>query len=332
LEEARVRDAGMEELRTCSLNIDAAADIESFIDKYKGRKVTSIQKRMPPISIEAYELPVISALYPLEAEEKVKLDKMIQKEADQRQSWRAEMNALLDKAWVGVALSGSTYLTFNLMIKERVGRRIWVKCMNQRRADGCYVLEDPGFQMVGELMLALLNEVSARQCERSKDFTTAKHCIILSQTFHCEATDSHDKLYLQNVIEHHSLWREIQFWEKVIHDGIDAEVKQHQHFGLGKDDVGEEADARLKLIVFGQVSSYIHVMMTFSLQTGFIEDLVRSYADKFDLDKHDLRTLMTPFMPATPEAGMAPNWLDIEGRTQLAFSYSADDSPNDKSS
>jgi hypothetical protein len=191
-----------------------------------------------------------------------------------------------------------------------------------------FVLGDAGFQVIGQLMMALLNEVRSRQCERSKDYTSAKNCIILSQTFHCEATNTHDKFYLQHAIQGHSLWREIEFWEKAIQSGIEEEVKQHQQYGLGTDDVGSEAETRLKCIVFGQVSSYIHVMMTFSLQAKFIEDLVRNYAEKFDLDRHDLSTLMTPFMPPSANEDPYSPESNEEVKQQLVFEYSEDDSPS----
>lgn len=35
-----------------------------------------------------------------------------------------------------------------------------MNCMNQRRAEGKFALGDAGFELVGELMLALLNEVT----------------------------------------------------------------------------------------------------------------------------------------------------------------------------
>mmetsp|Transcript_25961 Transcript_25961/g.45906 ORF Transcript_25961/g.45906 Transcript_25961/m.45906 type:complete len:329 (+) Transcript_25961:2478-3464(+) len=308
----------LETMRIASHCIDPNADILNFINQHRNGK-----KRTAPLSIEPYELPSVPALYPPEIAEKVKnLEKQRKEEAEQERSWRAEINGLLDKAWNGEQLSPNCYVTFNLMIKESRGRRLWVNCMNQRRADGKFVLEDAGFERVGELMLALLNE-----CERSKDYTTAKHCIILSQTFHCEATGTHQKLFLQNAILSHTLWNEILFWEKVIQEGIEDEVKQHQSYGLGSGDVGEEAATRLKMIVFGQVSTYIHVMMTFNLHSQFIEGLIESYAEKFELDRHDLRTLMTPFLPNEPNLEGIPDWPENEEKPDVVFSYPEEKSP-----
>lgn len=286
---------------------------------------------MAPITIEPYELPRVPEKYSPEIIARTKtLENQRKEEAEQEVTWKAEINSLLDKAWVGERLSANCYATFDQMIKERLGRKTWVSCMNQRRADGRYVIGDIGFQVVGQLMLAILNEVRNMQCESSKDYTTAKSCIILSQTFHCEATETHEKFYLQNVIQSHSLWREIEFWEKAIQVGIEEEIKQHQSYGLGSDDVGEEAATRLKMIVFGQVSSYIHVMMTFELSARFIEDLIQNYADKFDLDRHDLRTLMTPLLPVTPKSDENSDWPEAEGKIDLVFTYSEGESPGRK--
>lgn len=99
-------------------------------------------------------------------------------------------------------------------------------------------------------------------------------------------------------------------------------MKQHKSYGLGEDDVGEEAETRLKMIVFGQVSSYIHVMMTFNLQAGFIEALIENYAQRFELDRSDLRTLMTPFLPTSPNLEGLPEWAEAEEKPQLVFTYS----------
>lgn len=72
---------------------------------------------------------------------------------------RAGVDALLDKAWNGEQISLTNYTACSHLIKEPLGRRIWVSCMNHRRAEGRFVLADGGFELVGEFMNALLNEV-----------------------------------------------------------------------------------------------------------------------------------------------------------------------------
>lgn len=101
-------------------------------------------------------------------------------------------------------------------------------------------------------------------------------------------------------------------------DCIEDEVQQHRSYGLGESDIEDEATTRLKMIVFGQVSSYIHVMMTLNLQASFIESLIESYGERFSLDREDLRTLMTPFLPTAPSLEGLPELKEFAGE---ALSY-----------
>ena len=71
--------------------------------------------------------------------------------------------------------------------------------MNSRRAQGNFKLYDKGYNKIGELMHAVLNE-----CERTQDIYIAKNCIILSQTFY-KYDKTNQKIYLQNFILSHSI-------------------------------------------------------------------------------------------------------------------------------
>ena len=152
--------------------------------------------------------------------------------------------------------------------------------MNLRRTQGEFKLTDSGFTQVGELMLAALNE-----CERTGDTNIAKNCIILSQTFY-QLLDG-KKVFLQHFILNHTLWAKIEFWEKVVDDAIQEELRK----GCYDSEEGEESAKHEKTLVFCQLVSFGNIMMSFRMGSK-IENLAKRYAEKYEFSGDELKDIM----------------------------------------
>lgn len=197
--------------------------------------------------------------------------------------YKNEIGDIVTKAWKGQELTRDDYVTFNSRLKEPQGRKAWAWSMNLRRSQGEFKLSDGGFNKIGELMLAALNE-----CERTQDIYIAKNCIILSQTFYRETRDK-KKVYLQTCILSHSLWKNMEFWEDVVNTAICEELKKQGNPAEAGD---EAAMLHEKNLVFCQLVSFGHIMLSFKMQTRTVQELINKYAKKYSLLKDETDNIM----------------------------------------
>ena len=97
-------------------------------------------------------------------------------------------------------------------MKEKKYRKYLFSCLNKFRISGFFTLEEKSYNTFGDLLNKILDEVVVQ-----KDFEAAKYCMILSQTFFKKSTDpSNQNIFLQNTIENHDIWKNMEFWEQII--------------------------------------------------------------------------------------------------------------------
>ena len=191
--------------------------------------------------------------------------------------YRSEMENIINKAWAEEDLTSEEYLHFNGLIKEHLGRKAWAWCLNLKRTQGNFEITTQGFVAVGELMVAILNE-----CERSQDVAVAKNCIILSQTFYRKVQGVRD--YLQNFIMSHTLWENMEFWEKLITSAIVEELKNQGE--------AENLNEHLKSLVFCQIVSFGHIMMSFKVPEDVIQGILEKTGNKYNLNSVEANEIM----------------------------------------
>lgn len=202
------------------------------------------------------------------------------------------LDVIIEKAWNGIELNIEDYIHFNHLIKDPQGRKSWSRCMNQRRSQGLFAMNDHGYRQVGELMIAVLNE-----CELVNDIHIGKAVIILSQTFHKILSEKDSKKeFLQNFINQHTLWNHIEFWDQVIQSSIDEENKNHETLGMTATENQQEANQRIKRVVFCQLISYCHIMVTFHVPDFLAGELVLNYCNKYQLPIDEASQLMVNFI------------------------------------
>jgi hypothetical protein len=79
------------------------------------------------------------------------------------------MTEILNLAWTGNLPEAEHYSRFNIMIRERAGRRLWHNFLSQKQASDEFQLTPSAFELVGNLMIGVLNE-----CERHSDAVIAR--------------------------------------------------------------------------------------------------------------------------------------------------------------
>jgi hypothetical protein len=191
---------------------------------------------------------------------------------------KGRMEKLVTQAWSDV-LGSKNLQVFRDMVREQWGRKLWISTLNVRRAQGLFRLDYTGFCSIAELMNVVLDE-----CETASDISTAKSCIILSQTFY--TLPKAEKQFLQAKIVAHTLWRQPETWDSIVQDGIDKELAKQKAYGC----TGQAADQ--KSTVFGQLSSYVHVMSLFDVDVLVIKAVLGRFCAVYAFEEEEMGMLL----------------------------------------
>ena len=191
---------------------------------------------------------------------------------------KGRMENLVTQAWSDV-LGSQKLQVFRDMVREPWGRKLWISTLNVRRAQGLFRLDYTGFCSIAELMNVVLDE-----CETASDISTAKSCIILSQTFY--TLPRTEKQFLQAKIVAHTLWRQPDTWDSIVQDGIDKELAKQQACGC----TSQAADQ--KSTVFGQLSSYVHVMSLFDVDVLVIRAVLGRFCAVYAFEEEEMDMLL----------------------------------------
>jgi len=107
-----------------------------------------------------------------------------------------------------------------------------------------------------------------------KDYESAKFCIILSQTFHRISSDPDSpRIFLQDSIDKHDCWKNIEFWEGIIKYSINEEIYKQKNFNC---ESSEERQIRIKTTAFSQLLHFTFNMISF----GIVKEKVRDTINK----------------------------------------------------
>ena len=191
---------------------------------------------------------------------------------------KGKMEKLVTQAWSDI-LGSQQLLVFRDMVREQWGRKVWISCLNVRRAQGLFRLNYGGFCSIAELMNVVLDE-----CEAANDIATAKSCIILSQTFF--NMPKAEKQFLQAKITTHTLWRRPETWDSIVQDGIDQELAKQRACGC------TDLSTDHKSTVFGQLSSYAHVMSLFEVDASVAESVLEKFCASYSFTKEEIGLLL----------------------------------------
>ena len=200
---------------------------------------------------------------------------------------RQRIDSFMANAWRG-EMAERDIEEFQLIVHESRGRRQWVSNMNCQRAAGKFKMDAEGFEAVAKAMNIVLDE-----CEAANDITTGKSCIILSQTFH--HFQGIQKEFLQARIVSHSLWRGEEIWNAIIKDGIDNEFAKQQICGAQSQ---ESSD--IKNVVFGQLSSFAHVMALFGVDHLVARKVLTEQCRTYSIDEEEGVLLLGIFTEESP--------------------------------
>jgi hypothetical protein len=137
-----------------------------------------------------------------------------------------------------------------------------------------FTLDEKSYSSLGDLLLRVLDETY-----KEKDFEGAKFCMIISQTFYKVNADiNKPRVFLQEAIEGHDVWKQIEFWEGIIKYSINEEIHNHRAMNNYHNESHAEKQMRIQSIGFGQLISFSFNMLSFAISKEKVKDVIKNFS------------------------------------------------------
>jgi len=236
----------------------------------------------------------------------------------QYQIKHSELLKIVNLSWEGEKLTEEQKKNFAKIVKEKSGRQIFCKIMNKFRTSNIFQIGKEAFSRLVELFMKVLDEVM-----REMDVQAAMDCMILSQTYYTPNTSANElsqaQTFLQTGIVEHSLWKNFEFWEQAIFEGIKQEFEQQRKLGLNEGESASDREYRENITIFGQLASIEYTMLSFSLSKESVRDLIMKFCRSHKTSEDQIQSLMANIddygkvyekkeKPKAPQRGV-PEWI-----------------------
>lgn len=166
-------------------------------------------------------------------------------------------------------------------MREKKYRKYFLTCLNKFRIAGLFTIEERSFNFLGELLMRILDETM-----REKDFESAKFCMILSQTFYRVSNDPNKpRVFLQEAIESHDIWKQTEFWEGIIKYSIHEEVHNQRAYNAYNQESADDKQLRIQSIAFGQLLSFAFNMLSFEIPREKVRDTINNFCKIFKIQE-----------------------------------------------
>jgi hypothetical protein len=162
-------------------------------------------------------------------------------------------------------------------MKEKKLRKYFLTCLNKYRIAGLFTFEVNSFSLIGDLLNKILDE-----SVKEKDFESTKLCMILSQTFYKAGNDPQlPRIFLQQAIESHEIWKRIEFWEGIIRYSIHEEL--HNKKSFQDIESADEKQLRVQSIAFGQLLIFTFNMLSFEIPKERVRESIEASCELYKL-------------------------------------------------
>eukprot|EP00826_Nyctotherus_ovalis_P051387 TRINITY_DN6417_c0_g4_i2.p1 TRINITY_DN6417_c0_g4~~TRINITY_DN6417_c0_g4_i2.p1 ORF type:complete len:423 (+),score=134.15 TRINITY_DN6417_c0_g4_i2:515-1783(+) len=196
-----------------------------------------------------------------------------------------EFATLLDHCWNDKDIDASRIAKYKETIKEKVARGIFTDCLNHYRKEGIFWMSIKAFSVLTHLLMELLSVAEA-----SNDIDCALSVMILSQTYYYEQKElgkEPARIYVQQEIADHSLFKRREFWEQVLQQPLNEGSSEIGYEG----ETVEEKRFRVENEVFVKAGTYAHNMLQFKLDREMAEDIVFKFARERELSEEYLNSI-----------------------------------------
>ena len=173
------------------------------------------------------------------------------------------------------------------LIQEPEYKSFFLITLSKQRTKGRFKRNE---KLVKELVEILINILITS--EKNNDFTSAKNCIILCETFYYEKEknkkdEEPKKVYLIDYIRYYKWFQNINFWEGIIENMIQSEIIKNENISKKNNtkETQEEIKNKISNICFSIVLSYTNTMFEFNISKDNINKIIDIFVKKYNVDE-----------------------------------------------
>ena len=179
------------------------------------------------------------------------------------------------------------------LIQEPEYKSFFLITLSKQRTKGRFKRSE---KLVKELVEILINILISS--EKNNDFTSAKNCIILCETFYYEKEknkkdEEPKKIYLIDYIRYYKWFQDINFWEGIIENMIQNEIIKNENINKKNNnkETPEEIKNRISNICFSIVLSYTNTMFEFNISKENINKIIDIFVQKYNVNEKNAKSI-----------------------------------------
>ena len=137
------------------------------------------------------------------------------------------------------------------------------------------------FEIFSKFFNHILNDI-----KEDDDVFSAKNIIVLSQTYYTKENDK--KIYLQEDVKNHDIFKNINFWEKLFNFFIEKETQKYKNSKdineINENNI-EDNNNNYSKIAYGQIMTICNNMIEFGLNKNDIYKVIEPKIKYYKLDE-----------------------------------------------
>ena len=166
-------------------------------------------------------------------------------------------------------------------LKKHHCKIVFLQKLSKFRVKGNYYLNKKMFEIFSKFFNNILNDI-----KEDDDVFSAKNIIVLSQTYYTKENDK--KIYLQEDVKNHDIFKNINFWEKLFNFFIEKETQKYKNSKdineINENNI-EDNNNNYSKIAYGQIMTICNNMIEFGLNKNDIYKVIEPKIKYYKLDE-----------------------------------------------
>ena len=167
-------------------------------------------------------------------------------------------------------------------LKKHHCKIVFLQKLSKFRVKGNYYLNKKMFEIFSKFFNHILNDI-----KEDDDVFSAKNIIVLSQTYYTKENDK--KIYLQEDVKNHDIFKNINFWEKLFNFFIEKETQKYKNTKdineINENNIEDNNNNNYSKIAYGQIMTICNNMIEFGLNKNDIYKVIEPKIKYYKLDE-----------------------------------------------
>ena len=167
-------------------------------------------------------------------------------------------------------------------LKKHHCKIVFLQKLSKFRVKGNYYLNKKMFEIFSKFFNHILNDI-----KEDDDVFSAKNIIVLSQTYYTKENDK--KIYLQEDVKNHDIFKNINFWEKLFNFFIEKETQKYKNSKdineINENNIEDNNNNNYSKIAYGQIMTICNNMIEFGLNKNDIYKVIEPKIKYYKLDE-----------------------------------------------